>query len=183
MEVILLETITNLGNVGDAVHVKPGYARNYLFPTKKAVRASPEAIEMVNKRRQELLKQAKELLDVAQARAELAVKELVFERSVIDAEGRLFGSVAVTDIVEGAMLAGTELQRSEVILPDGVIKTVGEFEVTIVLHPEVSFDMKIIVNAENPEILAADDSDKPAEAVDEADSDAADQEESTTDTT
>ena len=153
MEVILLESVTNLGELGDAVTVKAGYARNYLLPTKKAVLATPEAIEEVNKRREELLKEEKHRLDVAKARAEKAVKELTFARNVIDSDGRLFGSISVTDIVEGAAEVGMELARSEVDMPDGVIKSTGEHRVVIHTHPEVSFDINVIVTASGEDIV------------------------------
>lgn len=153
MEVILLESVTNLGELGDAVTVKAGYARNYLLPTKKAVLATPEAIEEVNKRREELLKEEKHRLDVAKARAEKAVKELAFARNVIDSDGRLFGSISVTDIVEGAAEVGMELARSEVDMPDGVIKNTGEHRVVIHTHPEVSFDINVIVTASGEDFV------------------------------
>ncbi len=164
MEVILLESIAKLGELGDSVSVKPGYARNYLLPMRKAMRATPEAREEVERRREQLLVEEKERLDVAKARAELAVKELKFTRSVIDSTGRLFGSVSTVDVVDAAAEAGTELTRSEIILTDGTIKMVGDYQAKIQLHPEVEFDIEIHVEADNPEVLDAVDSESESES-------------------
>lgn len=157
MEVILLETIANLGDIGDTVAVKPGYARNYLLPAKKALRATPEALVMVERQRQKLLEEAKERLDVAKARADAAVKELTFERTVIDAEGRLFGSVTASDVVTAAAVAGTELLRSEIVLREGTIKEIGDYTAVVTLNPEVVYDMSIHVVADNPEVMESQD--------------------------
>lgn len=157
MEVILLETIANLGDIGDTVAVKPGYARNYLLPAKKALRATPEALVMVERQRQKLLEEAKERLDVAKARADAAVKELTFERTVIDAEGRLFGSVTASDVVTAAAVAGTELLRSEIVLREGTIKEIGDYTAVVTLNPEVVYDMSIHVIADNPEVMESQD--------------------------
>ena len=147
MEIILLEKITNLGDLGDSVIVRPGYARNYLIPQRKAVLATPEAIEEVNRRRVELAKEEKERLDVAKARAEVAVKELEFVRNTIDDEGRLFGSVSVKDIVDAAQEAGTEISRSEIDILEGAIKTTGIHRVQVRTHPEVTYEIEVTVKS------------------------------------
>lgn len=162
MKVILLESVGRLGQIGDAVEVKPGYARNYLIPQKMAVRSTPEAIAAVESRRAELLKEEKHRLDVATARAEAAVKVLTTSRRVIDEEGRLFGSVTANEIVELAAEQGTEILRSEIIMPDNNIKNTGEFVIPVNVHPEVSFEIKVTVVADNlvpsvDEALAAAD--------------------------
>ncbi len=162
MKVILLESVAKLGQIGDAVEVKPGYARNYLIPQKMAVRSTPEAIAAVESRRAELLKEEKHRFDVATARAEAAVKELTTSRRVIDEEGRLFGSVTANEIVELAAEQGTEILRSEIIMPDNNIKNTGEFVIPVNVHPEVSFEIKVTVVADNlvpsvDEALAAAD--------------------------
>ena len=162
MKVILLESVGKLGQIGDAVEVKSGYARNYLIPQKMAVRSTPEAIAAVESRRAELLKEEKHRFDVATARAEAAVKELTTSRRVIDEEGRLFGSVTANEIVELAAEQGTEILRSEIIMPDNNIKNTGEFVVPVNVHPEVSFEIKVTVVADNlvpsvDEALAAAD--------------------------
>ena len=162
MKVILLESVGKLGQIGDAVEVKSGYARNYLIPQKMAVRSTPEAIAAVESRRAELLKEEKHRFDVATARAEAAVKELTTSRRVIDEEGRLFGSVTANEIVELAAEQGTEILRSEIIMPDNNIKNTGEFVIPVNVHPEVSFEIKVTVVADNlvpsvDEALAAAD--------------------------
>ena len=179
MEVILLEAVQKLGQLGDTVQVKNGYARNYLIPQKKAVRATPEAIARVEERRAQLLKEEKERLDVAQARADTAVKQLHLVKRVIDDTGRLFGSVSTTEIIDKAAEAGTEILRSEIDMPGGPIKETGDHEITVKVHPEVSFNITISVAAGDQETsvedlvnqdLAADESAADEVAEDEPDS-------------
>ena len=148
MEVILLEKIRNLGDLGQQVSVKPGYGRNYLVPQGKAVRATKENQEVFESRRAELEAAASEALSKAQARA------AEFEGVVIEIsrraseEGKLFGSVAITDIIEAVSNTGKELDKVEVNLPEGAIKVIGEYDVVVSLHPEVSLILKISVTAE-----------------------------------
>ncbi len=149
MQIVLLETIEKLGELGDTVSVKRGYARNYLIPKQIAVRATPQALAKVEKRRQQLLKEEKERLDVAKARTASAAKELTFVRKVIEGQDRLFGSVTITDVIQQAAEAGTELLRAEITLPEEGIKTVGDFSASIKFHPEISFDIKLIVVADS----------------------------------
>lgn len=149
MKVILLEAIGRLGELGDAVDVKPGYARNFLIPKRKAVRATPEAIAAVESRRSELAREEKERLDVAKARAEIAVKSLTIAKRVIDEEGRLFGSVTVNDIVELAKENDTEILRAEVLMPEGNIKNTGEYVIPVSIHPEVTFEINVSVVADS----------------------------------
>ena len=148
MDIILLEKIRNLGDLGDQVTVKPGYGRNFLIPQGKAVRATKENKEVFESRRTELELAAKEALDKALARAaefEGVVIEIARRASE---EGKLFGSVAVTDIIDAVAASGRTLDKVEVNLPEGAIKVVGEHDVAISLHPEVSFNLKISVVAE-----------------------------------
>jgi large subunit ribosomal protein L9 len=148
MEIILLEKIRNLGDLGDQVTVKPGYGRNYLIPQGKAVRASKENQEAFEARRSELEAAASEALGKAQARAaefEGVVLEIARRASE---EGKLFGSVAVTDIIEAANASGKELDKVEVNLPEGAIKVIGEHDIDISLHPEVSITLRVSVIAE-----------------------------------
>ncbi len=182
MKVILLEGIAKLGELGDAVEVKPGYARNFLIPKRKAVRATPEAMAAVESRRAELAREEKERLDVAKARAEIAVKTLTISRRVIDEEGRLFGSVTANDIVEMAKENDTEILRSEVLMPEGNIKSTGDYVIPVTIHPEVSFDINVSVVADSmvasleqtmdeiEQAEAATDSDTEAENQDATDS-------------
>ena len=148
MEIILLERIRNLGDLGDQVTVKPGYGRNYLIPQGKAVRATKENQEAFEGRRSELEAAAADALNKAQARAaefEGVVLEIARRASE---EGKLFGSVAATDIIEAAAAVGKELDKVEVNLPEGAIKVRGEHDIDISLHPEVSITLKISVIAE-----------------------------------
>ena len=148
MEIILLEKIRNLGDLGEQVTVKPGYGRNYLIPQGKAVRASKENQEAFEGRRSELEAAASDALSKANARAaefEGLVLEIARRASE---EGKLFGSVAVTDIIEAVTATGKELDKVEVNLPEGAIKVVGEHDIGISLHPEVSITLKVSVIAE-----------------------------------
>jgi len=141
MEIILLERIRNLGDLGDQVTVKPGYGRNYLIPQGKAVRATKENQEAFEGRRSELEAAAADALNKAQARAaefEGVVLEIARRASE---EGKLFGSVAATDIIEAAAAVGKELDKVEVNLPEGAIKVIGEHDIDISLHPEVSITL------------------------------------------
>ena len=174
MKVILLEAVQKLGQLGDTVTVKPGYARNYLIPQKKAVRATEAALAEVEERRAKLVKEEKERRDVAQARADSAVKSLTIAKRVIDESGRLFGSVSTTDIIEKAAEFGTEILRSEIDMPSGLIKETGEHLVNVRVHPEVSFDLTLVVTEDSMEqsldelIDESEDSDETAEAAGEA---------------
>ena len=148
MENILLERNRNIGDLGDQVTVKPGYGRNYLIPQGKAVRATKENQEAFEGRRSELEAAAADALNKAQARAaefEGVVLEIARRASE---EGKLFGSVAATDIIEAAAAVGKELDKVEVNLPEGAIKVIGEHDIDISLHPEVSITLKISVIAE-----------------------------------
>ena len=174
MKVILLESVAKLGQIGDSVEVKPGYARNFLIPQKMAVRSTPEAIAAVESRRAELLKDEKHRFDVATARAEAAVKELTTSRRVIDEEGRLFGSVTANEIVELAAEQGTEILRSEIIMPDNNIKNTGEFVIPVNVHPEVGFEIKVTVVADNL-VLSVDEALAAADQIESEESDTAEQ--------
>ncbi|MEA3291156.1 MAG: 50S ribosomal protein L9 [Pseudomonadota bacterium] len=147
MEIILLERIQNLGDLGELVNVKPGYARNFLLPQKKAMRATEDAKEEVEKRRRELAEHEAKRLDGARARADLAITAISVTR-LAGEEGHLFGSVTQADIAEAMTEAGTEIAKSEVHLPEGPIKEVGESEAEVILHPEVRFTVKVVVVGE-----------------------------------
>ena len=136
MEVILLEKIQNLGSLGDHVNVKPGYARNFLLPYGKAVWATEEARSRVEERRIELAKLEEERLDIARAKAELIPEAIVVIRKASE-EGKLYGSVSASDIAEILADKGINIGRSEVSLPSGPIKEIGETNLDILLHPEI----------------------------------------------
>ncbi|HCX87461.1 MAG TPA: 50S ribosomal protein L9 [Gammaproteobacteria bacterium] len=148
MELILLEKIQNLGDLGDIVKVKSGYGRNYLIPQGKAVPASEEAKEQVEERRRELAKLDSERRESAEAKAALLPERLTVKRLVAE-EGKLFGSVSPVDVAELLQAAEIAVQRSEISMPDGPIKTLGEHTVSIILHPEVQSSIEVVVEAEN----------------------------------
>ena len=168
MEIILLETVRNLGDLGDTVKVANGYARNYLIPQKKAMRATDEAKAEVEERRRQLAADEGKRREVAQARADLAIREITLTRLVGEA-GKLYGSVSPTDIAEALTEAGCRIEKAEIVQSDGVIKQTGEFTAEVTLHPEVRFEVKITVLGEGGE-------DAPAEsdAPDTSESDAPD---------
>ena len=147
MEVILLEKIQNLGDLGSLVNVKNGYARNYLIPQKKAVRATEEAKALVEERRRALAEEESKRLEASQARADLAIREISVTR-LCGEEGRLYGSVTPADIATIMTEAGTRIEKSEVFLPAGPLKNTGEFEADVILHPEVRFTVKVNVVGE-----------------------------------
>ena len=148
MEVILLEKINKLGDLGDQVRVKAGYGRNYLIPVGKAVSATPENVEKFESRRAELEKAQADALGTATARAEkMNVVEVTLARKAGE-EGKLFGSVSAADIAEAVVAAGVELAKNEVRLPEGPLRTLGEFEIATHLHADVDVMIKVTVVAE-----------------------------------
>ena len=148
MEVILLERVANLGNLGDRVNVRSGYGRNFLVPSNKAVPANKANIADFEARRAELEKAAAEVLATAQSRAEAiaAVGQITIKANAGD-EGKLFGSIGVTDIVEAAAAAGITVERREVSLPES-IRNIGEYDVAFQLHSDVAQNVKLTVEAE-----------------------------------
>jgi large subunit ribosomal protein L9 len=148
MQVILLEKVANLGNLGDEVKVKDGFGRNFLIPQGKAKRATESNRAEFAAKRAELEKHQADLLVAAQARgAKLAGFNLsVTQKAGVD--GRLFGSVTNHDIAEGLVAAGHDVKKAEVRLPNGPLKTIGEFPVSIALHHDVVVDIAVTVVAE-----------------------------------
>jgi len=146
MEVILLEKIGGLGNLGDKVRVKGGFGRNYLIPYGKAVSATPTNVAHFEARRSELEASANERLAAAQARAEkLAGLKLTLKANAGD-EGKLFGSVGTRDIADAVTAAsGVEVGKSEVRMPNGVIRTLGDFEIDLQLHGDVTQTISVSV--------------------------------------
>lgn len=148
MQVILLEKMLNLGGIGDKVKVKPGFARNFLLPQRKAVMATEENIVKFEKQRAELEKKAKEAFMFAQSRAE-SLQKLVIKIAVkATEEGKIFGSVNTRDVVEAIKTAGGQVDKKEIILPKGPIHELGEHEVRLQLHTDVNLPMIIKVVAE-----------------------------------
>ena len=148
MQVILLEKIANLGDLGDQVSVKSGYGRNYLVPQNKAVPATAENIAQFEERRAELERTSNERLGEAQSRADKISGTQVTITSKAGEEGKLFGSITVRDIAEAAGRRDIRLDKSEILLPDGPLRTLGEFDVDTKLHPEVVATLKVTVIAE-----------------------------------
>ncbi len=148
MQVILLEKVANLGNLGDVVKVKDGFGRNFLIPQGKAKRATEANKAVFAAQRAELEKQQAQLLVAAQTRGEkLAGFNLtVAQKAGVD--GRLFGSVTNNDIAEGLLAQGHEVKKSEVRLPNGPLKTIGEFPISVALHHDVVVDITVTVVAE-----------------------------------
>ncbi|MFM2006843.1 MAG: hypothetical protein RLZZ09_2498 [Pseudomonadota bacterium] len=148
MEIILLEKIPNLGGLGDKVSVKPGYGRNYLIPQGKAVVASAEKIEQFEQRRAELEKKAADTLAAAQSRsATISALKVTITHKAGD-EGRLYGSIGTRDIAEAVTAAGVAVEKSEVRLPMGPIRHIGEYEIGIQLHGDVVAILPLTVAAE-----------------------------------
>ena len=153
MEIILLQKVENLGNLGDVVNVKPGYARNFLIPSGRALRASNGNRAEFEARRAELEMQALDRLTAAQAR-KAAIEELheIGISVAAGGEGKLYGSVGPAEIAEMLTGAGIEIEKSEVRMPQGPIRLVGEYEVGIHLHTEV--DTAVTINVEAEEAVA-----------------------------
>jgi large subunit ribosomal protein L9 len=149
MQIILLEKVVNLGNLGDIVKVKDGYARNFLIPNKKARRATKEALAEFEVRRAELEKSAAEKLAAAQAQGEKLAGLTVQISQKAGVDGRLFGSVTNADIAEALGKQGFEVEKSQVRLPEGPLKMVGEHPVQVSLHTDVLVDVTVAVVGEH----------------------------------
>ena len=148
MEVILLEKVKNLGDLGDTVKVKAGYGRNYLLPLGKALPATPGNLKVFEARKADLLKKAQDSLNAAKMRAaQFAGKTLVIKALTAE-EGKLYGSVGPSDVVRAAEAAGLDLKRSEVDLPSGAIRQTGSYPVTVRLHTEVEATLTLQVEEE-----------------------------------
>ncbi|WP_336367202.1 50S ribosomal protein L9 [Marinobacter sp. C2H3] len=148
MEVILLEKVANLGALGDKVKVKAGYGRNFLLPYGKAVPATDANLKAFEARRAELEKAAAEKLSAAQARAEALEGASFTISSKAGEEGKLFGSIGVRDIADAVTAGGTDVEKSEVRLPEGPIRSTGEYEIELQLHTDVTVTIKLAVVAE-----------------------------------
>lgn len=148
MQIILMEKVVNLGGLGDLVKVKDGYARNFLIPQGKAKRATPLAMKEFEGRRAELEKAAAEKLVAAQAFAEKLSGAVVTVARKAGVDGRLFGSVGNHDIAEGLKALGFEIEKSDIRMPLGPIKTVSESTLEVALHTDVLASIKVIVVGE-----------------------------------
>jgi large subunit ribosomal protein L9 len=148
MEVILLEKIRNLGNLGDKVSVKPGYGRNFLIPQGKAVVATDTNLAAFEERRAELERQQTEALEAAQARAgQLEGLEVTIAARAGE-QGKLFGSIGTRDLADAITAAGVEVSKHEVLLPEGALRQTGEYEIAMALHSDVETSVKVNVVAD-----------------------------------
>ena len=148
MELILLQKVTNLGNLGDKVSVKPGYGRNFLVPQGKAVPATAANVAEFEAKRAEYEAKAKAQLDDASARLAKLEGASVEVKANASTEGKLYGSVGPRDIADAFTAAGLPLEKSEVILGEGPIRHVGEFDVVVHLHADVETTVKVVVEPE-----------------------------------
>jgi large subunit ribosomal protein L9 len=148
MEVILLDKIRHLGNMGDRVSVKPGYGRNYLIPQSKAVSATEANIAKFEARRAELEKAATEALQASQARADALVALKITIPAKAGDEGKLFGSIGTMDLVRAIGAAGVTVTKSEIRLPNGPLRQIGDFDIHVQLHSDVMTYVKVSVVAE-----------------------------------
>ncbi|MEN9433546.1 MAG: ribosomal protein [Pseudomonadota bacterium] len=148
MEVILLQKVENLGTLGGIVSVRPGYARNYLIPTGRAKMATKQNLADFEQKRAELEKAAADTLAAAQARA-AQLQDMVFTvKANVGSEGKLFGSVSNIEVAEAIQAAGMEIERREIRMPVGHIRSLGEYEVGVHLHTDVNATIKVVVEAE-----------------------------------
>ncbi len=149
MQIILLEKVVNLGNLGDIVKVKDGYARNFLIPNKQARRATKEALAEFEVRRAELEKIAAEKLAAAKAQGEKLAGSTVQIGQKAGVDGRLFGSVTNADIAEALTKQGFAVEKAQVRLPEGPLKIVGEHAVQVSLHTDVVVEVTVAVIGEH----------------------------------
>lgn len=148
MEVILLEKVGRLGTVGDKVNVKAGYGRNFLLPLGKAISATPQNLAAFEERRAELESAANEKKKYAETRAAKLAEMVVTLSANAGDEGRLFGSIGVRDIADAITAAGVDVQKSEVKLPSGTLREVGEYDIDLQLHVDVVQTVKVVVEAQ-----------------------------------
>jgi len=143
MEVILLEKVRNLGNLGDKVNVKSGYGRNFLIPQNKAVFATPKSIELFEQRRAELEKKAQQSLSAAEQRAgKLNDTTLVISAMASD-EGKLYGSVGVNEIKDALVAKEIQISKREIVMPEGPLHSIGNYVVEIHVHSDVIANLQI----------------------------------------
>ncbi len=148
MQVILLEKVANLGNLGDIVKVKDGYARNFLIPTRRARRATDAALKEFEAKRAELEKAAADKLATAQAMGEQLNGKSISITQKAGVDGRLFGSVTNADIAEALKAQGFDVPKSAVRMPAGPIKHTGEQTLSVSLHTDVTVDVHVTVVGE-----------------------------------
>ncbi|MGH8110316.1 MAG: 50S ribosomal protein L9 [Arenimonas sp.] len=148
MQLILLQKVTNLGGLGDQVDVKPGYGRNFLIPTGRAVPANAANVAAFEAKRAEYEAKANATLAAAEARKASLEGASVTINANASTEGKLFGSVGTRDVAEAFTKAGHKLEKAEVIMGEGAIRRIGEFDVVVHLHADVEVKVKVIVAPE-----------------------------------
>ncbi len=148
MDVILVEKVANLGEIGSIVSVKSGHGRNFLIPSGKAVFATDDNRAKIAAEHAELLAKAAEVLAAAEARKAALEGKAISISSLAGDEGKLFGSIGTADIAKALTEAGTEISKQEVRLPEGALRNTGEYEIAIHLHPEVDTSIKLEITAE-----------------------------------
>ena len=158
MQVILLQRVVNLGKLGETVDVKAGYGRNYLIPQGKALTATEANLAKFEARRAELEALEAEELSAANARAEALADVNVIMRAKSGDEGKLFGSIGARDIADALTKSGLEVDRSEVKMPEGAFRQIGEYKVTIQLHHDISTDILVTILSEDAPTADEDDS-------------------------
>ena len=149
MKVILLDRVENLGAIGDLVSVKSGYGRNFLIPNGKAALATAQNIKELEKKKEELEKRAAEQLEAAKSRGDLIKGMSLTVSANVESEGKLYGSVGPVDIVEAFEKVGVSVERSEIRMPDGPIREVGESEINLHFHSDVDIPVTLNVVSED----------------------------------
>ena len=173
MDIILLEKIDNIGGIGDRVKVKSGYARNFLIPKGKATLATPENIAKFEKILVVLESKAATEVEAAQQRASKLEGKVITMKALAGSGGKLFGSIGTIDIATACSEFGVEIGRSEVRMPNGPLRLVGEHQIELHLHADVNVPLTVIVESNDPVVAGANvDTDEDSEV--EADPDAAD---------
>ena len=148
MKIILLDKIIRLGDIGDVVNVKSGFARNYLIPQKKAMFANEENIKIVEAKKAELAAESEDLKVQAQAAADAVSGKKVVIKVAVSEEGSMYGSIGTREIEEACQSSDIHIDKSQVQLPEGPIKEIGEHSVTISFHQEVSTEIIVKVESE-----------------------------------
>ncbi|KTD50998.1 50S ribosomal protein L9 [Legionella quateirensis] len=143
MEVILLEKVRNLGNLGDKVNVKSGYGRNYLIPQNKAVFATAKSIELFEKRRAELEKKAQQALALAEQRASKLNDITLVISAMASDEGKLYGSVGVNEIKDALVEKAIEISKREIVMPEGPLHSIGNYVVEVHVHSDVIANLQL----------------------------------------
>ncbi|KTD35536.1 50S ribosomal protein L9 [Legionella moravica] len=143
MEVILLEKVRNLGNLGDKVNVKSGYGRNYLIPQNKAVFATEKSIELFEKRRAELEKKAQQALALAEQRASKINDITLVISAMASDEGKLYGSVGVNEIKDALVEKAIEISKREIVMPEGPLHSIGNYTVEVHVHSDVIANLQL----------------------------------------